>query len=115
MLNKTIKLPWYLAECSPNYRGHWSKISKAKKQCKELAYIYTNNSGIKVDKDISKLLITLEYYPPSNRRMDLDNCVASSKAYLDGVAQALGVDDSVFMLNVRMMEQTLGEVRVTVG
>lgn len=37
---------------------------------------------------------TLAFWHKTNRRRDDDNCSAMCKAYRDGVAQALGVDDS---------------------
>lgn len=40
--------------------------------------------------------LTIIFYPPDNRRRDLDNCHAAIKSGLDGMASALGVDDRVF-------------------
>jgi len=34
----------------------------------------------------------------------VDNCVASSKAYFDGIAEALGVDDSRFQISPHIAE-----------
>ncbi len=38
------------------------------------------------------------FYPPDRRRRDQDNYSAAMKAYQDGVADALGVDDSCFQM-----------------
>ena len=48
--------------------------------------------------------MNIEFAPPSRRRIDLDNCIASCKAYFDGIADALGVDDSTFRLQARMSD-----------
>ena len=40
--------------------------------------------------------IKLVFYPPDKRRRDLDNLFSSMKHTLDGVASALGIDDSQF-------------------
>lgn len=37
--------------------------------------------------------IALTFCPPDNRRRDLDNLLAASKAGIDGIALACGVDD----------------------
>ena len=103
-MNNIIKLPWFGREVSPNFRGHWAPISKAKKQHRELAYIYTKNADIKLTEERGFVLLNIEFAPPSRRRIDLDNCIASCKAYFDGIADALGVDDSTFRLQARMSD-----------
>jgi crossover junction endodeoxyribonuclease RusA len=40
--------------------------------------------------------VKLTFHPPTKGRRDRDNVQASMKHYLDGIAQALGVDDSRF-------------------
>ena len=42
--------------------------------------------------------LTLELVPPDRRKRDDDNIIASCKSYRDGVADALGVDDSTMRL-----------------
>lgn len=36
----------------------------------------------------------LDFYWPTNRRRDKDNAAAMCKAYLDGIADCMGQDDS---------------------
>jgi crossover junction endodeoxyribonuclease RusA len=45
------------------------------------------------------LLIT--FRPPDQRKRDLDNMLAAIKSGLDGVADALGADDSRFEITIR--------------
>ena len=40
--------------------------------------------------------VRVQFSPPDNRRRDLDGMIASHKAAQDGIADALGVDDSKF-------------------
>ena len=74
-----------------------------------------------------QLLVDLEFRPPARRRdgsrnpsvPDVDNCVAALKSGLDGIADALGVDDRVFRLQPPQLlaasdEAAAGSVRVTV-
>ena len=44
------------------------------------------------------LALTLCFCPPTKRRYDRDNLVARMKAGLDGVAEALGIDDQLFVV-----------------
>jgi crossover junction endodeoxyribonuclease RusA len=37
-------------------------------------------------------------YPPSRRRMDMANVIGALKAHIDGIADALGIDDSQFLI-----------------
>jgi crossover junction endodeoxyribonuclease RusA len=45
------------------------------------------------------LSVHLEFCPPDKRARDLDNCIASNKAALDGLALATGVDDARWHLS----------------
>lgn len=40
--------------------------------------------------------LRLTFHPPDNRRRDLDALLSASKHAIDGIAQALGFDDSRF-------------------
>ena len=111
-----VTLPWYSKEVSPNSRVHWSVHSRAKRQHKELAKIYTMNANVSFSDDKHKVFLNIIFCPPSKRRYDLDNCLASCKAYLDGISQAIGIDDSRFAIQMQMSEDTFdGSIRVTIS
>ncbi len=100
-----IELPWPHVAMHPNSRLHWAKVSPVKKKYRAVAKRLTNaalREGFRVPKK-DKLLVSLKFYPPNNQKRDLDGCFASCKAQLDGIADALGVDDSCFMLQLEMM------------
>lgn len=40
--------------------------------------------------------LSLEFCPPTKRKFDRDNALAAMKGALDGLAQALEIDDSQF-------------------
>ena len=50
--------------------------------------------------DVYSLHVSITFHPPSNRRQDLDNMLASIKSGLDGVADAIGVDDSNWTITI---------------
>jgi crossover junction endodeoxyribonuclease RusA len=38
--------------------------------------------------------LRFEFFPPDRRRRDIDGCIGALKAAIDGIAEALGIDDS---------------------
>lgn len=52
------------------------------------------------------VLISLDFFPPDNRRRDLDGMISSMKAALDGVADALGIDDNLFRIAAKKSQDT---------
>ena len=114
MGNKII-LPWFSKDVSPNARVHWAKAHKAKQQHRELAKIYTRNANIDLQ-GRDKVHLSFTFYPPSRRRTDVDNCLAGCKAYIDGIADALDIDDSNFSMQIKMGEdQYNGTIEVCIG
>lgn len=97
-MNAIIFLPWPDKKLSPNGRFHWSKIARAKKAAKRTAHYLVLEAGIgKID--ATSVNVKLSFYPPSKRQFDADNLIASHKAALDGISDAIGVDDSKFIIS----------------
>lgn len=97
-MNATIFLPWPDKKLSPNGRFHWSKIARAKKAAKRTAHYLVLEAGIgKIN--ATSVNVKLSFYPPSKRHYDADNLIASHKAALDGISDAIGVDDSKFIIS----------------
>lgn len=103
----TVTLPWPPKELSPNFRGHWTTVARAKKSYREAcAWTAKLHGASPIQAD--RLHLTLEFVPPSRRAFDLDNALASCKAGLDGLADVLGVDDSRWSLTIRKASE--GEI-----
>ena len=87
--------PWFPQELSPNARANRYAKNETfqwyKQQCFYMAQGATPNAS-----SIHKYAIEVMFYPPCGRKRDLDNCYAAIKAGLDGLAMAIGVDDSQF-------------------
>jgi crossover junction endodeoxyribonuclease RusA len=64
-----------------------------------------------------KIALRIVFVPPSRRRYDDDNLLASFKAGRDGLADALGVDDRAFVTTLSVSGDVVsgGAVIVTVG
>lgn len=90
----TVELPWPARELSPNARGHWSVAAKAKKAYRARCRAIGEAAGLKVlAAGKNGASVHLAFFPPDRRGRDQDNAIASMKAGLDGLADAMGVDD----------------------
>jgi crossover junction endodeoxyribonuclease RusA len=106
----TIVLPWPPTALSSNTRQHWARLARAKANYKLacMAAVREQSHHLLAG---DRWDVSLTFAPPTRRRIDLDNLLSRMKAGIDGVAQALGVDDSQF---VRVTVQ-LGESPGTAG
>ena len=98
-----VILPWPPKELSPNARVHFRKKAAAVKTYKLDAYFSACAAGRQAGSSVS-----ITFNPPDNRRRDLDNMLASIKSGLDGIAAAIGVDDSKWSLTIRKGEVVKG-------
>jgi len=64
-----------------------------------------------------RLLLSLEFLPPNRSRRDDDNLLAAFKAGRDGLADAMGIDDSLFVSQVRLSSEVYprGAVRASIS
>lgn len=109
-----LELPWPPAELSPNKRLHWAKRSKSAKAYRFACRLLTRQSGIVAPE--GRVLLALEFVPPDRRRRDDDNILAAFKAGRDGIADALGIDDSRFVAQHELRSEpvTAGAVFVRI-
>lgn len=112
----TITLPWPPAILSPNQRPHWSAKSRAAASYRAECFWSTKaaQTGLLPLKQ-APLDLRVIFCAPNTRKRDRDNLLASIKAGLDGMAQALGIDDSLFARVTIEMGPVIkcGEVRIT--
>lgn len=111
----TVSLPWPDKALSPNGRVHWATKARATKTAKTMAAALTR---VEMKTKPTWLSAWLEYafHPKTAHAIDLDNCIASAKAYQDGIAIALGIDDAKFETTYRIGEPIKGGlVKVTIG
>ena len=92
----TIILPWPSADLSPNARSHWRRRAKAMASAKTQAWAAAVNAGWVVPRG-SRVHLWVDFYPPTRRMPDDDNMLARCKGYRDGIAEALGINDRVFV------------------
>jgi len=93
-----------------NKNGRHYLYSKAEKdKAYALARVLTFNA-LKANFEPFTLTDTLKitFVQPTKRNHDLDNSLASSKAHIDGMCSALGIDDGVFTTIVLKKEYQKG-------
>lgn len=103
-----VKLPWPPKELNPNARVHWAKKAKAAKLCRAHAFGIAYFIRPKLKGIDGPLDLWLTFNPPDRRKRDDDNLIAMFKAYRDGIAGGLDIDDSRFRLHVQRGEPTKG-------
>lgn len=102
-----VQLPWPHKDLSPNARIHWRKRSAVVKSSRWVACILAKEAGAaQMEADTLSAIIT--FHPPDKRRRDRDNMIASLKSACDGIADALGVDDSKWIPTYHVGEPVKG-------
>lgn len=98
-----IELPFPAKILWPNGRGHWAARNRAFQAHKQWAWAMGRAAGVHgyVQLDPAKppeprVRWSATFYPKTRHKIDRDNAAASLKAYQDGLAQAMGLNDSAF-------------------
>jgi len=82
----------------PNRRNgtHWTKTSAAKTTAREDA-VEATKQAMQAGKAWGETIpLSIVFVAPDGRHRDLDNCLAAAKAQIDGIADAMGVNDKQF-------------------
>ena len=103
-----IVLGWPPTDLSPNARKHWAVVAKAKKQYRKDCYSVSKEQLKKyrgVTENIpEKLVLEMTFIPPDKRSYDRDNLVARMKAGIDGLSDALRINDKRFNTVISTMD-----------
>ena len=116
-----VTLPWPPKELSPNARVHWKLKADAAKKYKSDCFWFCkagwlNTSYTKRPAFIEGPNLTITFYPPSKRKADVDNMLASFKAGLDAISDFTGIDDSKFQITFSKAEPIKhGMVKVVIA
>lgn len=109
-----VTLPWPDSALVPHAGGSkWPKI-RATKAARKLAYEETcaqlgrARLNLKYCVDKGRLQATVTLHQPDKRRRDVPNWQAACKASIDGVSDAIGIDDYHWDVNWRNGEPIKG-------
>lgn len=113
-----VTLSWPSRALSPNGRAHPIAKWRAGKAYKHEAWALALEAapvGERAALALCEALdVRLTFHPKDGNRPDADNAVASVKAALDGIAEALGVDDARFRLAAPVIAGAVKGGRVVV-
>ena len=96
----TIRLPWPDSRLMPNRKNgrHWAGTQAAKARARMDGAMSAKQAvGRNTVCLPEQIPVKITFAAPDRIRRDLDNLHAAMKASLDGIAKALGVDDSRFV------------------
>ena len=116
----TFDLPYPPAKLSPNARLHWAQKAKLVRGCRVESWAIvlkaTHGARDAIEAMPRPLPVLIRFHPPDKRRRDRDNAISAFKAFADGIADAIGVDDADWSPTYLMGEPVKGgKVTVTIG
>lgn len=91
-----IRLAWPKSALSGNSRCHWSAKARATNAARREAWAAAAQAGWP-RLSIKRPMLRFSYLPPDLRRRDAQNVPQMLKPSIDGIADALGVDDRNFL------------------
>jgi len=95
----TFSLPWPDRALSPNSRIDRRASTKIRQGARDTGFLLAKDALKKTGRSgfmlgTTRIAISYTFHAPNMRRYDLDNSLSRCKAYSDGIALAIGVDDS---------------------
>jgi crossover junction endodeoxyribonuclease RusA len=113
-MNK-VTFPWPPKQLSPNARVHWAVKAKAAKKYRADCFNLAKQAVVKFEEE-GKIHVFVDFYCPDKRTRDSDNLLASMKSALDGLADSLKVNDSLFVIHPFVKDETIknGQVVITI-
>ena len=101
-----LVLGWPPSNLSPNARLHWAKLARAKKQYRNACFSVSKEQLKKFNTENipEKLVLEMTFIPPDRRSYDRDNLVARMKSGIDGLADALKINDKRFNTVISTMD-----------
>lgn len=94
-----FSLPWPDKALSPNSRIDRRSSTKIRQAARDTGFYAAKEAMQKTGRSgfmlgTTRIAIRYTFYADNMRRYDLDNSLSRCKAYSDGIALAIGVDDS---------------------
>ena len=106
---KVIVLDFPPKDLFPNRASgkHWGSLYKLKSDYRESSTWLAKSQLGDWKHNGNPIVLTLAFHMPDKRWRDADNCLAAAKAGIDGLADAIMVNDRIF--NPIIVQRILGE------
>lgn len=88
-----IRLPWPPKALHAHAKGHWKPKATATKKVRRDAYVMALGAGVARYPEAE---LEFSYCPPDRRKRDVHNVHHAMKPVIDGIADAMKVDDNDF-------------------
>ena len=104
-----VTLPWPDKALSQNARIHWAVRARLTASTRNVAAFLTREAmGRDVAAPAGPVRLTCTFQAPDSRRRDRSNMIGLMKAYEDGIADALRVDDANFIWTYQVGQPVKG-------
>lgn len=117
----TIILPWPDPALFPNAKGgkHWTSFQAQKVRARQDGFFAAKQAlGAHTLIQSTRMPVNVMFAFPDRRNRDIEGCIGAIKHHVDGIAQALGVDDRIFRpwtLDDCLDTKKQGFVKVEIG
>ena len=98
-----LEFPWPDKILSPNKKSHWGPKYIANKKARENAFWITKEQ-VGIHLKCEKLKAHWVFHPPGNYHYDDDNLEGRMKSTRDGVSDALGINDRIWIATKEISE-----------
>lgn len=117
----TIILPWPDPKLFPNAKGgkHWAVYQAEKARSRADGHYAAKLAlGRNTFSAQGRVPVSVLFAFPDKRSRDIEGCIGAIKHHIDGIANALGVDDKIFrpwVLDDCLDAEKKGFVKVEIG
>lgn len=102
-----ITLPWPPKSLSPNSRANWRDKAAAAQSTRRDAALMCMSQGLRC-LPFEKVHVSFTFHPATNASFDIDNALARCKSMIDGIADAIGIDDGLWKISLDKGEKRKG-------
>ena len=103
-----ITLPFPPRVLHPNARPNHFVKAKAAKAYRAHAFYAAKAAGVKKADKGQSAHVDITFHPPNRRKHDLDGLLSSLKSGLDGISDAIGIDDSLWSISIKKGQPITG-------
>lgn len=108
-----VIFPWPPKELSQNARNHWAVKARIKKQYRQICWVLALEAKLSAPTSVNDpIYLRVSFFQPDRRHRDEDNMISAMKSGLDGLADALKVNDRRFKCTWEFPEEVKGQVNV---
>jgi len=100
-----IRLGWPSRCLHPNSRIDRRRATQSRQKARAEGWAEAKRIGLPA---LPETHVEVTFYPPDNRRRDVDGMFSSIKAHLDGIAEAMDVDDAGWTFTLTKGEPVKG-------